>query len=710
MNDLVISHLLQNWLFGLIGSMIGAKWLVFLLFFFIFSVSYYGFKRLLDFLTISSYLNYIPAFLYAFSPFLFNDIIGGSWVMWLSFSLAPSYFRFLVSYYRWSRVRDLICFILISISVVVSMQNFVMVNTLVLLYLFFEVVQGQQKFRSLIKKTFFLILLLGFINAYWILPFSSTFINFSRSVIFVNNGAGEFASIVNSQQNIWNILSLTGYLDRNMYLYSVPAQSYRVLLYGTTVVFWSAILIYFIRDNNKKRMREGLFWLLSLLLIIVIVKGGNSPFGGLTLEFYNRIPLMKIFRSPQHLMLIPTFILPILGALSLQYFYAKHKRTTISISVAILIVWLSGWWYSGDLGMASLAKQGRDHIDFYQLPPELTRYYEQTQSDKLNYRSLFLPPAFSPSFLETKYQKNSQGAQPEYAYLTKPTFVSEANPLARLLEDSICDKDNFNYLNYLSLFSVRNIVVRTDIRSNFTKGINCKDGENIEDILDVNPNLVKFAIGEYLSAYQIKDAFFLPFVYIPNNIIATNESVQKLGELVSDADYQIGTAFFFTKQNSGFTTEDLGVAKNDKLVLEYTKIDPTKYRVQIRNVKGKFPLILSQNFNSGWKLYMTNNKPLDNSISVRSSSGTVQNDDLPRGSLYETWSIKPLDEKNHFMVNGYANGWLIDPETACDNKINCDFEIIIELRSQKMFYIGLVVSVATSILLLIYWLITVIRK
>ena len=158
-NDLTISHLIQNETFGLVGSLIGAKWLIFSLFFFIISVSFYGFKRLLDFLVGSSSLNYIPACLYAFSPFLFNDIIGGSWPMWISYALAPSYFRFLVRYYRGSQIKDLVCFVVISLSVMISLQNFVLVNVLVILYLLFEIFQSKLSLVGCVKKTAFLLLL-----------------------------------------------------------------------------------------------------------------------------------------------------------------------------------------------------------------------------------------------------------------------------------------------------------------------------------------------------------------------------------------------------------------------------------------------------------------------------------------------------------------------------------------------------------------------
>lgn len=700
-NDLTISHLIQNETFGLLGLLVGSKWLIFTLFFFVILISFYGFKRLLDFLITSSALNYIPALLYAFSPFLFNDIIGGSWPMWLSYALAPSYFRFLVRYYKESQIRDLICFILISTSVMISLQNFVLINVLVFLYLFSEILQGRLRLVYFIKKTVFLVILLVLVNSYWILPFSPTFINFSRTIIFTDHGAGEFDPIRNSQQSIWNIFSLVGYLDRNMYFYSIPVFL-RYLLRATVVLVWSFIFAYFIAENKRARLKKSLFWLLSLMLLVVIVKGGNLPFEKFTVWLYESVPFLKLFRSPQHLMLVPAFIIPILMAFGLRFYFDryKQKKFVIPLSLLLIFVWISGWWYNGDLGMVSLIKQGRDHIDFYQLPPELTNYYERAQVDKQNYRSFFLPSIFSPFFLETKYQRSAQGVQPEYMYLTKPTFVSDANRLARVFEESFCNQGRFNYLNYLSLFSVKNIIVRTDIEPTFSKGVDCLNGGKIKRLFDSNPNLNKFATGEYLTAYQIDDNYFLPFIFVPKMVIISDESIEKLGELVSRDDYQIGSTFFFTKQNDNKSEVDnLAGERNDNVVLEYKKINPTKYRVRIHNAKGKFPLVLSQNFNRGWKLYLTSNEP---------SAGVASGESFDK--LYETWLAKPLGEDRHFVVNGYANGWLIDSEKLCAGKSSCNLEVIIEFQSQKLFYIGLFISSATLTTLLVYWLTKIIKR
>jgi hypothetical protein len=81
---------------------------------------------------------------------------------------------------------------------------------------------------------------------------------------------------------------------------------------------------------------------------------------------------------------------------------------------------------------------------------------------------------------------------------------------------------------------------------------------------------------------------------------------------------------------------------------------------------------------------------------------TIQNDNLPKGSIFETWFKEPLAENNHLMANGYANSWWVDFEKVCGSGENgkCvknpdgsyDFEMVIEFWPQRLFYIGLFVS------------------
>ena len=91
----------------------------------------------------------------------------------------------------------------------------------------------------------------------------------------------------------------------------------------------------------------------------------------------------------------------------------------------------------------------------------------------------------------------------------------------------------------------------------------------------------------------------------------------------------------------------------------------------------------------------------------------IQNNNLNEGSIYETWFKNPvIEEENHFMANGYANGWIINTIALCsgDKEKNCfknndgtyEVELILEFWPQKLFYIGSAISAIALFFCVVY--------
>lgn len=93
-------------------------------------------------------------------------------------------------------------------------------------------------------------------------------------------------------------------------------------------------------------------------------------------------------------------------------------------------------------------------------------------------------------------------------------------------------------------------------------------------------------------------------------------------------------------------------------LISFKKVNPVKYQITVKNAQSPFFLIFSETFDKGWKIY---------------SDG------------------KSIEEKNHFLVNGYANAWYLE-KTG-------DQEFTIEYWPQRLFYLGLAVSLLTFLFL-----------
>jgi hypothetical protein len=58
--------------------------------------------------------------------------------------------------------------------------------------------------------------------------------------------------------------------------------------------------------------------------------------------------------------------------------------------------------------------------------------------------------------------------------------------------------------------------------------------------------------------------------------------------------------------------------------------------------------------------------------------------------LWSAWKDKGrIEVKDHFVVNGYANGWIVDQSAIGDRQ---SFEMVLEFKPQRLFEIGLMIS------------------
>ncbi|MBU1017212.1 hypothetical protein KJ678_03585 [Patescibacteria group bacterium] len=109
--------------------------------------------------------------------------------------------------------------------------------------------------------------------------------------------------------------------------------------------------------------------------------------------------------------------------------------------------------------------------------------------------------------------------------------------------------------------------------------------------------------------------------------------------------------------------------------VQFTKINPTKYHVNITDANTSYDLIFSESYDSGWKLYL---------------DGT-----------------KSIADSSHYIVNGYANLWHINPE---DVENRDSYELVVEFFPQRIFLICVYLGIATFMICVLYGLSHVVRK
>ena len=129
--------------------------------------------------------------------------------------------------------------------------------------------------------------------------------------------------------------------------------------------------------------------------------------------------------------------------------------------------------------------------------------------------------------------------------------------------------------------------------------------------------------------------------------------------------------------------------------MDFKKINPTRYVVNVTGAREPFTLVFSESYNDKWQAYIRRKSDKGHNTEPWSAALSLWND---RGNRVEV--------KDHFLVNGYANGWMIPAprELKTQNKeLNAesvngkgeDFQIVIAFKPQRFFEIGFFITATT---------------
>ena len=135
---------------------------------------------------------------------------------------------------------------------------------------------------------------------------------------------------------------------------------------------------------------------------------------------------------------------------------------------------------------------------------------------------------------------------------------------------------------------------------------------------------------------------------------------------------------------STYLSEESAPAKPTQPIVEsFTRVNPTMVEVKMRPGTGM--LVFNESFHKGWKAYIVPNGKVAGDIQTQlmiSDPGT------------------PIAA--HQTVNGFANGWWIDPANYPELNGQGSYTILLRYEPQKMLYGGLGVMAATSVVTLGY--------
>jgi len=254
------------------------------------------------------------------------------------------------------------------------------------------------------------------------------------------------------------------------------------------------------------------------------------------------------------------------------------------------------------------------------------------------------------------------GGIEDIEYLAKISSFNEFEKKSGVIFSEFLDNNDIQTMDYIS-----HIFLTVDIQ---------RDKDDTNWIYKINvPSKFDYEVYFRNSEYFEKHDVDFIVINIDGNekkieikdIIIKNEEWIFLDNLILDiGSHEIEISFFDSMGREKPSIKlDLAV-KYDRENVEkpgiiFKEINPTKYIIQVRKAKYPYLLVLSENFNRNWKLYLNG---------------------------------KPLVENKHFIINGFANAWLVEEKG--------NYNITIEYLPQRYMNLGALVSFATLFLSLAY--------
>lgn len=151
--------------------------------------------------------------------------------------------------------------------------------------------------------------------------------------------------------------------------------------------------------------------------------------------------------------------------------------------------------------------------------------------------------------------------------------------------------------------------------------------------------------------------------------------------------------------------------------LYFEKINNTKYKLFIKNLKSSQVLTFNDTFNNDWKLFLRSNPDIS-FCKVLSQNSINKSHECRSDFQYAQWEDisflwgNTIFDSTHGLVNGFSNKWTVDPRLIKKNypasfyKTNkdgsIDIELVLYFKQQSYFYVGLTISCLVFIFATIY--------
>lgn len=630
-----IIHYLSIFILNKIGfSLAFIQSLFFVFLFFVASYSIYLLLfEILGNIKYKKFIAIIAANFYIFNPYIFTIKLMGYNMSLYAYVFAPLILYLFYKYLYTENYTKNKYFCLIGISFLLAVPSYTSpayltwIIFILFFYLLFLFIFKQFN-KKILYKSILVILIFFLINSFWIIPtLASGMLTsaFSKVENVTNLGVVDSTS-GQSLVEVFRFLGIPGFTANWR---GIPYRSYHSIYYTPIFIIISFILLIvglsFCLFKKRQQDKQNNFWrtyFFSIFLLAIFFIGGTVfLFPDFKKWLFENFSILLLYRKPYEkigFFLIFSFVG--LLAFSLKYItfwlekrFNKHKKKIIISFLAVILLliniysfpfWTKQVFNSIDHPECKIS--GINHRPDY--------YYamgEYFQKDKKIGKILGLPVNRSPiSSGVENYKWGYAGLDPIYSFVNTGYIL--LNPLMPFFNNFYKGIDsnisNFvdyknNLTNLSTLFGIKKIVLRNDICWQLYGSPNPKqDKDYLEN------NFLKTASFGELDIYNVPDNNFFPLFYSHKDVMIVNKSTP---------------------------------------ILEFKKINPTKYIIRVHQAKDNFPLIFLESFHQGWKAYIVKSYKVN-----KVQSASIENYKILDGNEEDQASREELEE---FIEKGWVS-------------------------------------------------------
>lgn len=430
-------------------------------------------------------------------------------------------------------------------------------------------------------------------------------------------------------------------------------------------------LIYLIKN------RFIIFLSIVLVISIFFAKGTQPPFKQIIIYLFTYVPFFEMYRSVYlKFSYFIVFCYSLILSHGLSIFFIQKSKRVFYLCVALLSIVILINAYPFFIGEAIK----KDYLT--NIPKEYLTI-DRVISDKDTGKVVSFPPTPQGGgpLLNWGIGNRYNGPHQDYLFLNRPVFDSywfiKNNFYDLNLNDS-WDGNRFEkkidkLIDKFGAFNIRYILLHKDFDNGFYSGdmllkkidAALKTETAIKQLSNNNDvHLLKET--KYFNLYKISDSTYLEQFYIPDKLIFSSNP---LYELLNNPNLAIKN-----QSRIAIIPFDIGnLTKSEvKPIINVSKDKKNlnQFNIEIKNAPGDFVLVFSESYNNNWLLKS------------------------------DIFSIN-----NHFIANGYSNGWKITPKQLCpknqQNIKGCSGTLTLTFFPQNLFVIGSAVCILTLIICLL---------